>query len=77
VTSAAHNGSCHQGTPGGNLNLGNAHEGSGTGATGAGITADGCDVKTDDVCAAQAYEGEAVPLDTYIMFDIGRLCIKN
>jgi len=34
------------------------------------ITANGCDVMTDDeVCAAQAYEGEAVPLDIYIMFD--------
>ena len=53
-----------------NLNVGNAQGGSGNGVTGAGLSADGCDVKTDDdVCAAQAYEGEAVPLDIYIMFD--------
>lgn len=42
----------------------------GSGGGGTGLTADGCDVKTDDeVCAAQAYEGESVPLDIYIMFD--------
>lgn len=30
----------------------------------------GCDITTDEaVCAAQAYEGEAIPLDIYIMFD--------
>ena len=63
-------GVANAGTPGVNLNLGDAQGGSGTGVTGTGLTANGCDVKTnDDVCAAQAYEGEAVPLDIYIMFD--------
>jgi len=59
------------GNPGVDLNLGDGPNGSATGGgTGTGLTADGCDVKTDDeVCAAQAYEGEAVPLDIYIMFD--------
>jgi hypothetical protein len=42
----------------------------GTGGSGTGLTADGCDITTlDEVCAAQAYEGEAIPLDIYIMFD--------
>jgi hypothetical protein len=37
---------------------------------GAGLSANGCDVMSDEaVCAAQAYEGEAIPLDIYIMFD--------
>jgi hypothetical protein len=56
-----------------NLNVGDGANGNGGGngdGNGSGLTADGCDVKTDDaVCAAQAYEGEAVPLDIYIMFD--------
>jgi len=35
-----------------------------------GVSANGCDiVASDAVCAAQAYEGEAIPLDIYIMFD--------
>jgi Mg-chelatase subunit ChlD len=35
-----------------------------------GITANGCDLTTDgSACAAQAYEGETIPLDIYIMFD--------
>jgi Mg-chelatase subunit ChlD len=35
-----------------------------------GISANGCDLTTDSaVCAAQAYEGETIPLDIYIMFD--------
>lgn len=39
-------------------------------SSGSGLMADGCDVVTDDsICAAQAYEGEAIPLDIYIMFD--------
>ena len=38
--------------------------------SGAGLSANGCDVMSDEaVCAAQAYEGEAIPLDIYIMFD--------
>ena len=53
-----------------NLNVGNAQGGLGADGSGTGLTANGCDIKTDDeVCAAQAYEGEAVPLDIYIMFD--------
>lgn len=59
------------GKPGLDLNLGGnkGTGGAGTGA-GSGITANGCDViATDEVCAAQAYEGEAIPLDIYIMFD--------
>jgi Mg-chelatase subunit ChlD len=53
------------GKPGLDLNVGGSKSGSGSG-----LTANGCDVMTDDaVCAAQAYEGEAVPLDIYIMFD--------
>ena len=69
----------HSGTPGivtagqaggVDLKLGEGQGGSGTGGGGTGLSADGCDVKTDDeVCAAQAYEGEAIPLDIYIMFD--------
>jgi hypothetical protein len=44
--------------------------GGGKNASGMGITANGCDIMTDEaVCAAQAYEGEAIPLDIYIMFD--------
>ncbi|MDF3064510.1 MAG: hypothetical protein K0R38_111 [Polyangiaceae bacterium] len=44
--------------------------GGGKSGSGSGITANGCEVMTDDaVCAAQAYEGEAIPLDIYIMFD--------
>jgi hypothetical protein len=47
------------------LNLGGSKSGSGTS-----LTANGCDITSDDaVCAAQAYEGEAIPLDIYIMFD--------
>jgi hypothetical protein len=35
-----------------------------------GVSANGCDIVANDaVCAAQAYEGEAIPLDIYIMFD--------
>lgn len=42
----------------------------GKSGTGAGISANGCELMSDDaVCAAQAYEGEAIPLDIYIMFD--------
>src|SRR6478752_4216123 len=55
-----------------NLNPnGDSNGGSGSGSSsGSGITANGCDIQTDDaVCAAQAYEGEAIPLDIYIMFD--------
>jgi Mg-chelatase subunit ChlD len=53
------------GKPGLDLNLGGSKNSSGSG-----ISANGCDVVTDDaVCAAQAYEGEAIPLDIYIMFD--------
>lgn len=63
-------GASSAGKPGANLDLGDSHGGLGTGGSSAGLTANGCDVKTDDeVCAAQAYEGEAVPLDIYIMFD--------
>jgi hypothetical protein len=55
------------------LDLGGGKAGSGTGGTsgpGTGLTANGCDVMSDaEVCAAQAYEGEAIPLDIYIMFD--------
>lgn len=51
--------------PGVELSLGGS-----SGYTGKGITANGCDVVSDDAaCAAQAYEGEAIPLDIYIMFD--------
>src|SRR4051812_778933 len=58
------------GKPGVDLNLADGQGGLGKAGSGTGLTADGCDVKTDDaVCAAQAYEGEAVPLDIYIMFD--------
>jgi hypothetical protein len=53
------------GKPGLDLNVGGSK-----GTSGSGLSANGCDVTTDDaVCAAQAYEGEAVPLDIYIMFD--------
>jgi len=38
-----------------------------------GLTSDGengCDITAgDEICAGQAYEGEAIPLDIYIMFD--------
>jgi hypothetical protein len=58
------------GNSGVNLKLGDGQGGSDQTGSGTGLTANGCDVKTDDeVCAAQAYEGEAVPLDIYIMFD--------
>ena len=58
------------GNSGINLNLGDGQGGLGNTGSSSGLTASGCDVKTDDeVCAAQAYEGEAVPLDIYIMFD--------
>ncbi len=44
--------------------------GPGSGPSPGGLTANGCEVMSDDaVCAAQAYEGEAIPLDIYIMFD--------
>ena len=57
------------GKPGADLNVGD-EPGSSGGGSSAGLTADGCDIESDDeVCAAQAYEGEAVPLDIYIMFD--------
>ncbi|RYZ09104.1 MAG: VWA domain-containing protein [Myxococcales bacterium] len=52
------------------LNLDPQRGGSGTGGSGSGLSASGCDIMADEaVCAAQAYEGEAVPLDIYIMFD--------
>ena len=52
------------------LNVGDGQGGSGTGGPGTEITSSGCDVTTTgEVCAAQAYEGEAIPLDIYIMFD--------
>ena len=59
------------GNPGANLNLGEGQGNPDKASSGDGLSADGnCDVKTDgEVCAAQAYEGEAVPLDIYIMFD--------
>ena len=58
------------GKPGVNLSLGDGQAGLANSGSSTGLTAEGCDVKTDDeVCAAQAYEGEAVPLDIYIMFD--------
>lgn len=45
-------------------------DGKGLGGSSSTIAANGCDVTTDEaVCAAQAYEGEAIPLDIYIMFD--------
>jgi Mg-chelatase subunit ChlD len=49
----------------------NASGGGGSGtAGGRAISADGCSLVTDgSECAGQAYEGEAVPLDIYIMFD--------
>jgi len=44
--------------------------GGGRGGSASTLTANGCDVMSDEaVCAAQAYEGEAIPLDIYIMFD--------
>ena len=53
------------GKPSIDLNLGGSRA-----VSGAGLSANGCDVMTDDaVCAAQSYEGEAIPLDIYIMFD--------
>lgn len=58
-------GSASAGKPGIDLNLGGSK-----GGPGSGISANGCDIMTDEaVCAAQAYEGEAIPLDIYIMFD--------
>src|SRR6187401_2962025 len=58
------------GKPGVNLSLGDGQAGLANSGSSTGLTAEGCDVKTDgEVCAAQAYEGEAVPLDIYIMFD--------
>jgi hypothetical protein len=44
-----------------------------------GITANGRDLTTDgSACAAQAYEGETIPLDIYIMFDHGgRLVLRR
>jgi Mg-chelatase subunit ChlD len=55
------------GNPGLDLNFGGS---GGGGASRPSITASGCEVMTDEsVCAAQAYEGEAIPLDIYIMFD--------
>jgi len=58
-------GGASAGKPGIDLNLGGSKSGSSSG-----ISANGCDITTDDaVCAAQAYEGEAIPLDIYIMFD--------
>ena len=54
------------GTHGLDLDLGN----SGRGGSSSSISANGCDITSSDaVCAAQAYEGEAIPLDIYIMFD--------
>jgi von Willebrand factor type A domain len=62
-------GGASAGKPGLDLDVGGSKGGGGLGS-GSGITANGCDVVTDDaVCAAQAYEGEAIPLDIYIMFD--------
>jgi Mg-chelatase subunit ChlD len=58
-------GEASAGRPGIDLNVGGSKPSSGSG-----LTANGCDVTTDDaVCAAQTYEGEAIPLDIYIMFD--------
>jgi hypothetical protein len=52
-------------TPGLDLDVGGSK-----GVAGAGLSTNGCDIMSDDaVCAAQAYEGEAIPLDIYIMFD--------
>ncbi len=57
------------GKPGLDLDLGAAKGGTSSGS-GSSISANGCEVTTDDaICAAQAYEGEAIPLDIYIMFD--------
>jgi von Willebrand factor type A domain-containing protein len=56
------------GKPGPDLDLNPSGGGSGGSATG--LTANGCELVThDEVCAAQSYEGEAIPLDIYIMFD--------
>lgn len=56
------------GKPGLDLDVGSG--GGGKAGSSAGLTANGCDVTSDDAaCAAQAYEGEAIPLDIYIMFD--------
>ena len=73
-SSAEHSGAhetVNAGQAGGvDLKLSDGQGGSGTGGGGSGLSAEGCDIKTDDeVCAAQAYEGEAIPLDIYIMFD--------
>ena len=58
------------GKPGPNLNLGSDGSEGGKGGSGTGLSANGCDIEADDeVCAAQSYEGEAIPLDIYIMFD--------
>ncbi len=52
------------------LDLGNGGTGGSKVGSGSGVTANGCEVMANDaVCAAQAYEGEAIPLDIYIMFD--------
>jgi Mg-chelatase subunit ChlD len=57
------------GKPGLDLDVGGGNGRAGS-SSGSGISANGCDVASDDaVCAAQAYEGEAIPLDIYIMFD--------
>src|SRR6187431_3025592 len=58
------------GNPGANIDVGEDPDPD-KASSGDGLSADGtCYVKTDgEVCAAQAYEGEAVPLDIYIMFD--------
>ena len=59
-------GAASAGRPGVTLDVG---DGSKAGSD-TGITENGCDITTNDpVCAAQAYEGEAIPLDIYIMFD--------
>jgi len=63
-------GAAEAGKPGVELNLGGSQGISGNGHSNQGLSANGCDVVSDDaVCAAQAYEGEAIPLDIYIMFD--------
>jgi Mg-chelatase subunit ChlD len=60
-------GDASAGRPGIDLDLGGSSNNPGSVT---GLTANGCDVVSNDaVCAAQAYEGEAIPLDIYIMFD--------
>ncbi len=54
-------------TPSADLDLDVSERGAGAGME---LSANGCDISTENtVCSAQAYEGESVPLDIYIMFD--------